>query len=387
MTNFLLKLFVKDYQNPENPQVHLAIGRFAGIVGIISNAFLSLAKIIVGFFSNSVAIIADGMNNLSDTMSSAITLIGFRMANKPADKDHPYGHARYEYLSGLFIAIFVIIVGFELAKSSVEKILNPSPVDFSNVTFGILIAAILLKLWMTFFYKGLGNRIKSQTLKAASVDSRNDAIATLAVFAGAILERSFEINADGYIGVLVALFILISGVKAITETISPLLGKRAEEELVDAITNLVLSHDKVLGVHDILVHDYGPGQCFASLHAELSAEENPILCHDIIDDIECDCQNELNVRLVIHYDPVEVNNEERNEMEKVTAEIIKSISSDLSFHDFRIVRSVKVTKLVFDLAVPYAETMSNREIQEKIDCELKNKGKDYVTFIRFDEKV
>ena len=387
MTNFLLKLFVKDYQNPENPQVHLAIGRFAGIVGIISNAFLSLAKIIVGFFSNSVAIIADGMNNLSDTMSSAITLIGFRMANKPADKDHPYGHARYEYLSGLFIAIFVIIVGFELAKSSVEKILNPSPVDFSNVTFGILIAAILLKLWMTLFYKGLGNRIKSQTLKAASVDSRNDAIATLAVFAGAILERSFEINADGYIGVLVALFILISGVKAITETISPLLGKRAEEELVDAITNLVLSHDKVLGVHDILVHDYGPGQCFASLHAELSAEENPILCHDIIDDIECDCQNELNVRLVIHYDPVEVNNEERNEMEKVTAEIIKSISSDLSFHDFRIVRSVKVTKLVFDLAVPYAETMSNREIQEKIDCELKNKGKDYVTFIRFDEKV
>jgi len=387
MTNFLLKLFVKDYKNPENPKVHLAMGRFAGTVGIIINALLSLVKIIAGFLSSSVAVVADGMNNLSDTMSSIITLLGFRMANKPADKDHPYGHARYEYLSGLFIAIFVIIVGFELAKSSVEKIINPSAVNFSNLTFAILLGAILIKLWMTFFYKGLGKRIKSETLKAASTDSRNDVIATLAVLAGAVLERRYGIAVDGYMGAAVAVFILISGIKAVTETISPLLGKRAEEELVDAITDLVLSHDKILGVHDILVHDYGPGQCFASLHAELSAEENPILCHDIIDDIECDCQNELNVRLVIHYDPVEVNNDERNEMEKITEDIIKTISPELSLHDFRIVRSSKHTKLVFDLAVPYSETMTNREIQERIDSELANRKKDYTTFIRFDEKV
>lgn len=387
MTNFLLKLFVKDYKNPENPKVHLAMGRFAGTVGIIVNALLSLVKIIAGFLSGSVAVVADGMNNLSDTMSSIITLLGFRMANKPADKDHPYGHARYEYLSGLFIAIFVIIVGFELAKSSVEKIINPSAVNFSNLTFAILLGAILIKLWMTFFYKGLGKRIKSETLKAASIDSRNDVIATLAVLAGAVLERRYGIAVDGYMGAAVAVFILISGIKAVTETISPLLGKRAEEELVDAITDLVLSHDKILGVHDILVHDYGPGQCFASLHAELSAEENPILCHDIIDDIECDCQNELNVRLVIHYDPVEINNDERNEMEKITEDIIKTISPELSLHDFRIVRSSKHTKLVFDLAVPYSETMTNREIQERIDSELANRKKDYTTFIRFDEKV
>lgn len=387
MTKFLLKLFVKDYKNPENPKVHLAIGRFAGIVGIITNAFLSLVKIVAGFLSGSVAIVADGMNNLSDTMSSVITLLGFRMANKPADKDHPYGHARYEYLSGLFVSIFVIIVGVELAKSSVEKILNPTVVNFSNLTLVILMAALLLKLWMTFFYIGLGKRIKSQTLKAASLDSRNDVIATLAVLIGAIIERAYGLTVDGYMGALVAVFIVISGIKAVTETISPLLGKRAEEELVDAITNLVLSHDKILGVHDILVHDYGPGQCFASLHAELSAEENPILCHDIIDDIECDCQNELNVRLVIHYDPVEVNNEERNEMEKITVAIIENISPGLSLHDFRVVRSSKHTKLVFDLAVPYSEKMTNREIQEKIDLELANRGKDYVTFIRFDEKV
>ena len=387
MTNFLLKLFVKDYKNPENPKVHLAIGRFAGFVGITLNALLSLVKIVAGFLSGAVSIVADGINNLSDTMSSFITLLGFRMANKPADKDHPFGHARYEYLSGLFIAIFVIVVGFELAKSSVLKIINPTPVNLSTLTFVILILAVVLKLWMAVFYNGLGTLIKSQTLKAASVDSRNDVVATIAVLVGAILERYYNIGADGYIGCAVSLFILISGVKAVTETISPLLGKRADAELVESITDLVLSHDKILGVHDILVHDYGPGQCFASLHAELSAEEDSVLCHDIIDDIECDAERELNVRLVIHYDPVEVNNEERNEMEKITGEIIKNISPDLSFHDFRIVRSIKNTKLVFDLAVPYTEPMTNGEIKDKIDKEMKVIGKDYVTFIRFDKKV
>lgn len=387
MTDFLLKLFVKDYKNPENPMVHLAIGRFAGIVGITLNALLSLVKIVAGILSGAVSIVADGINNLSDTMSSFITLLGFRMANKPADKDHPFGHARYEYLSGLFIAIFVIVVGFELAKTSVLKIINPTPISLSNLTFVILIVAIFLKLWMAVFYNGLGKRIKSQTLKAASVDSRNDVVATVAVLTGAILEKYFNFGADGYIGGAVSVFILISGIKAVTETISPLLGKRADAELVDSITNLVLSHDKILGVHDILVHDYGPGQCFASLHAELSAEEDALLCHDIIDDIECDAEKELNVRLVIHYDPVEVNNEERNEMEKITGEIIKGISDDLSFHDFRIVRSLKQTKLVFDLAVPYKESMTNQEIKEKIDEEIKTVGKDYVTFIRFDKKV
>lgn len=387
MTEILLRLFVKDYKNSSNTAVHLAIGRLAGKVGIVCNALLSFGKIFVGLFSGSVSILADGINNFSDTLSSVITLLGFRMAQQPADKDHPYGHARYEYLSGLLVSVFVIMVGIELAKSSVEKILNPVDIEFSVLTFSVLIFAIVLKFWMTFFYRGLGKRIKSHTLNAASLDSRNDVIATSAVLIGAVLEKNFGINIDGYIGAAVAVFILISGVKAMGETISPLLGKRADAELVEAITELVLSHDKILGVHDILVHDYGPGQCFASLHAELSAEEDPLLCHDIIDDIECDAWEELNVRLVIHYDPVEVNNKERKEMQNVTEEIIKRIDSDFSLHDFRIVRSAKHTKLVFDLAVPYSTVIPSKEIQDRIDEQIKALGKDYVTFIRFDEKV
>lgn len=387
MTELLLRLFVKNHKNPTNPKVHLAIGRLAGTVGIFCNAALALIKVLAGVLSGSVSILADGMNNLSDTMSSVITLLGFRMANKPADKDHPYGHARYEYLSGLLVAIFVIIVGVELIKSSVEKIISPSLVEFSALTLGILIFSILLKAWMTLFYNGLGKRIKSQTLKAAALDSRNDVIATIAVLIGAIIERTYSVNADGYMGLAVAIFILVSGIKAVSETISPILGKRADAELVDAITQLVLSHDKILGVHDILVHDYGPGQCFASLHAELSAEEDPIICHDIIDDIECDAYDELNVRLVIHYDPVEVNNSERKQMEKVIGDIIEKISPDLSFHDFRIVRSSKQTKLVFDLAVPYSMEMKPKEIKDRIDVAVKEKGDEYTTFIRFDEKA
>ncbi|MBR5809198.1 MAG: cation transporter [Clostridia bacterium] len=386
MTELLLRLFVKDYKTSANAKVHLAIGRMAGKVGIFCNALLSLIKVVAGIISGSVSIVADGMNNLSDTMSSVITLLGFKMANKPADKDHPYGHARYEYLSGLLVAIFVIIVGVELAKTSIEKIINPSLVEFSALTFGILIFSILVKVWLTVFYKGLGKKIKSQTLKATSLDSRNDVIATLAVLIGAIIEKNFSVNIDGYMGLAVAMFIFVSGVRTVGDTISPILGKRADAELVDAITELVLSHDKILGVHDILVHDYGPGQCFSSLHAELSAEEDPIVCHDIIDDIECDAYDELNVRLVIHYDPVEVNNEERNEMEKALGEILASISPELSFHDFRIVRSSKQTKLVFDLAVPYSMGMETKEIKEKIDEAIKEKNADYTTFIRFDEE-
>lgn len=386
MTEILLKFFVKNHKNPTNPKVHLAIGRLAGKVGILCNALLSLVKVLAGIVSGSVSIVADGMNNLSDTMSSVITLLGFRMATKPADKDHPYGHARYEYLSGLLVAIFVIIVGVETGKSSLEKIINPTLVDFSMLSFGILIFSILLKTWMTLFYKKLGRKINSQTLKAASLDSRNDVVATSVVLIGAIIEKKYGLNADGYMGLAVAMFILVSGIKAVGETISPILGKRADAELVNAITELVMSHDKILGVHDILVHDYGPGQCFASLHAELSAEEDPIICHDIIDDIECDAYDELNVRLVIHYDPVEINNEERKELEKVLSGIIGSISPDLSFHDFRIVRSSKQTKLVFDLAVPYSMGLETKEIKEKIDEAVKEKNGDYTTFIRFDEK-
>lgn len=387
MTEILLRLFVGDYKDASNPDSYMKIGKLAGKTGIFLNLLLSFVKIAAGIISGSISVIADGMNNMSDTVSAVLTLLGFHMANKPADKDHPYGHARYEYLSGLFIAVFVILVGIELGKSSIEKIIMPSAVNFSNLTFGILIFAVILKLWMTVFYKKLGKRIKSHTLKVASVDSRNDAIATAAVFLGAIFQKTLGVSLDGYIGTLVAVFILISGIKAVGETISPILGKRADSELIEAITELVISHDKILGVHDILVHDYGPGRCFASLHAELSAEEDSLICHDIIDDIECDAETELNVKLVIHYDPIEVNNKERNSLEMITAKIINDIDSELSFHDFRMVRGSMGTKLVFDLAVPYSMDMPNKEIKNKIDEKLKSYEINYPTLIRFDEKI
>ncbi len=304
MTTFLLRLFVKDYTHTETPAVRSAIGKFAGIVGIVCNLILFLGKLLVGWSVHSVAIVADAVNNLSDASSSVVTLLGFRLAQQPADEDHPYGHARYEYLSGLMVAFLILLIGVELLKSSVGKILHPSAVAFSGVTIGILLGSIAIKLWMSAFFRSLGNCIQSTALQATAVDSRNDVIATAAVLLGFVAGHFLKINIDGYIGIVVAGFILYSGVEIAKEAISPLLGKQADPELIKKLTELVLSQERVLGIHDLLIHDYGPGHCFASIHAELSAKEDPVQCHACIDEIECLALTELNVHLVIHYDPV-----------------------------------------------------------------------------------
>lgn len=387
MTEFLLRLFVKDYRSTESSAVHLAIGKLAGITGIVCNVLLFLGKLTVGLIAGSVSITADAVNNLSDAASSVVTLLGFRMAQQPADRDHPFGHARYEYLSGLVIAALIFLIGGDLAKTSFQKILSPAAVEFSAATFLVLLLSILIKLWMSVFFRSLGGRIQSTTLQATSADSRNDVIASLAVLAGCLAEYFFHINVDGFLGLLVALFILYSGIGIARETISPLLGKRANQELVERMSELVLSHDKVLGIHDLLVHDYGPGQCFASLHVELSADENPLVCHDIIDDIERDALEKLNVHLVIHYDPVVQDDEEWNEMRSLMEEIIREIDPQLSMHDFRIARGARQTKLVFDLAVPYSMTGQHKELKKKIDDALADRKKEYVTVIHFDGKA
>ena len=387
MTELLLRLFVKNYQDTGNPAVHSAVGILAGVTGIVCNCLLFLGKLIVGLLVGAVSIVADAVNNLSDAASSVVTLLGFRLARRPADADHPYGHARYEYLSGLVVAALILLIGGSLVQSSVEKIISPQPLTFSAVTFGVLLASIAVKLWMSFFFKGLGRRIDSTTLSATAADSRNDVIATTGVLLGCLVGYFFHINVDGYVGLAVALFILWSGVGIAKDTISPLLGQQADGELVDKISKLVLSHDKILGIHDLLVHDYGPGQCFASVHAELSAEENPLACHDIIDDIECDALAELNVHLVIHYDPVLVNDGEWNEMHREVNEIVRQIDPRLSIHDFRMVRGSKQTKLVFDLAVPYSMENQRSEIKQKVDEALAAKGEQYTTVIRFDGKA
>ena len=306
MTGLLLRLFVKDADNTENPAVHTSIGKMAGFTGICCNILLFLGKLLAGLLSGSVSILADAINNLSDAGSSLVTLLGFYLAQRPADKEHPYGHARYEYLSGLVVSALILVIGLELGKSSFEKVLHPQPILATPVVWGVLTVSLCLKLWMSHFFRTLGARIRSVTLTAASADSRNDVIATAGVLLGYIVSSLFGVNVDGIVGLGIAAFILWSGIGIARDTISPLLGAR-DPELVKKLSALVLSHEKVLGIHDLLVHDYGPGQCFASVHAELSAEENPLACHDIIDDIEQDAWERLNVHLVIHYDPVMTN--------------------------------------------------------------------------------
>ena len=384
MTNILLKLFIKNCDDTQNPAVRSAIGKLAGLTGIVCNCLLTVLKLVIGQLVGSMAIIADGVNNLSDAASSLTTLLGFRMAQRPADKQHPYGHARYEYLSGLAVAALILLIGAELVKSSIAKIIKPEPIDISAATIALLAASVAVKLWMSGFYKTLGKKINSTALYATSVDSRNDVISTCAVLLGCLVNYLFGLNIDGCVGLAVAIFILYSSVGIAKDTISPLLGQQADDELVDKITELVLSHEKVLGVHDLLVHDYGPGRCYASAHVELSADEDPMACHDIIDDIECDVLEKMNVHFVIHYDPVVQNDAEQNEMRRTVGEIIRELNPAFSIHDFRIVRGSAQSKLVFDLGVPYSMIEKKKEIKERIDAALNERGKKYITIIRFD---
>ena len=387
MTKLLLRLFVKDAQNPDAPAVRLAVGKLAGVVGILCNGLLCLGKVLVGTLSGSVAIVADGVNNLSDAASSVVTLLGFRMAQQPADADHPYGHARYEYISGLVVAALILVIGADLAQSSVEKILSPEPVDTSPVLFGVLIGSILVKLWMSRFFAGLGRHIQSTTLQATSVDSRNDVVASAAVLAGCLVEKFAHLTVDGFVGLAVAAFILWSGVGIARETISPLLGRGADRGLAEQLSALVLSHEKVLGLHDLLVHDYGPGQCFASVHVEMSAQEDPLVCHDIIDDIECQALETLHVHLVIHYDPVVEDDAEWNQMRQAVEEAAAAISPRLSVHDVRLVRGAKGTKVVFDLAVPYDMAEQRPAIKAQLEQAVAALRPEYLTVIRFDGKA
>ena len=371
--NLIVRLFVKDWEKSDDPAVRGAIGKLAGIAGIICNVVLFLAKLTAGLLIGSVSFIADAINNLSDTASSVVTLVGFRLSRRPADADHPYGHARYEYLSGLAVAVMILLLGVELVKSSVSKLIQPEPTSFTLFSLIILVASILVKLWMSHFFYGLGKHIQSVSLRAASVDSRNDVIATSAVLVASLIERFSGIKVDGAAGLAVAIFLLYSGVKLIRETISPLLGQQADAELVQKLTELITSHKKVLGIHDLLIHDYGPGQCFASVHVEFSAKENSMDCHDLIDEIERNALSGLNVHLVIHYDPVTDTDREWNTLRCLTEEIVRGVDPSLSIHDFRMEKGLGTT-LIFDLAIPYTMYDHREAIEQKISGSLMEKG-------------
>ena len=385
MTKLLLRLFVRNYSNAKDPQVRSAVGSLSGIVGIGCNVLLFIGKIIIGTLSGSVSITADAMNNLSDASSSIVTLIGFRLARMPADENHPYGHARFEYLSGLAVAAMIMVIGFELGKSSVEKILNPQPVALSLMAAAVLVGSIGVKLWLTLFNRKLGDLIDSATLLATSTDSRNDCIATLAVLAAAAVEYFFDLRIDGFVGLSVAVFILWSGWGLAKQTISPLLGEAASPELRALILDYVSAQPSVLGIHDLMVHDYGPGQRFASLHVEMDAGDSPLYCHELIDNMERECLRRHNIHLVIHYDPVIMDDPELNRLRERVHQLLKDRDERLSVHDFRMTRGIGHTNLIFDISLPTNLRGQERDIQSRLEQQL-NEGSvtAYRTVITFD---
>ena len=385
MTNLLLKLFVRNHREPKDPAVRSAIGALSGAVGIVCNVLLFFGKLLIGTLAGSVSITADALNNLTDASGSIVTLLGFKLAEKPADEDHPYGHARFEYLSGLAVAALVVVIGFELAKTSVEKIMAPTPVEFSLWVALVLVGSITVKLWLCLFNTRLGKYIGSATLAATAADSRNDCVATGAVLLAAFIEYLTNIPVDGWIGLAVALFILWSGANLAKDTISPLLGESANPELRQNIVDYIAVQPKVLGYHDLMVHDYGPGQRFASIHVEMDRCEDPLVCHELIDDMERECLRSHNVHLVIHYDPVITDDPELTRLKAVCNGLLAQWDPRLTLHDFRMVQGKRHMNLIFDVALPANLQGREKEIRQTVEDHLNSQGEaTYHAVITFD---
>ena len=372
MTNLLIKWFVKNADATENPDVRLAYGRMAGVVGIVCNLLLAASKLAVGLFSGSISIAADAVNNLSDTASSVITLAGFRMASKPADKEHPFGHARFEYIAGLSVAILIMVIGIELAKSSFARILSPAPVRYNAVALAVLGLSILVKLWMALFNRSIGRRIHSPALIATFADSRNDVVATAAVLAAAAVAWATGLSLDGWMGLAVAAFVLVSGALLVRDTLNPLLGEAPDPELVKYVGDKIKSYSGVLGTHDLIVHDYGPGRRFASAHVEMSSEQDVMHSHDTIDNIEQDFLQNDNIHLIIHYDPVETGDEEVNTARGFAARAVAAIDSRMTIHDFRMVDGPTHTNYIFDVVAPVEMELDEDALREQIEAALQH---------------
>ena len=388
MTNLLLRLFVPGYENKEDTAVRAAVGSLSGTVGILCNLLLFAVKLAAGLMTGALSITADAMNNLSDASASIVTLAGFRLAGKPADAHHPYGHARFEYLSGLAGAALILFIGFELAKSSLEKIFTPTPVAFSFVAVAILLLSMGLKLWMCLFNRKLGKEIQSQALMATAADSRNDCIATGAVLLAAVLGAVTKLHLDGWMGLAVAGFILYSGIQLAKDTINPLLGESADPELRQKIVDYIQRQPKVLGYHDLMVHDYGPGQRFASLHVEMDRNEDPLLCHEIIDDMERECLRSHNVHLVIHYDPVITDDPELHRMRQLVSALLRVKDHRLTLHDFRMSQGETRTELSFDVDLPGDLQGQEETIRTTLETALNDLGEgEYGIAITFDPAV
>ena len=384
MTKLLIRLFIKDHKSTTNFAVRERYGKLSGVVGIATNLLLFVIKIIAGTVFHSIAITADAVNNLSDSGSSVVTLVGFKLSGKPADQQHPYGHARMEYISGLIVSFVILVLGLQLAKTSVEKIITPDPTEFSLIMVAVLIISILLKLWQCFFYKKMGRAILSTTLEATSVDSLNDVFATSAVLLGTLITHFTGFNLDGYMGVVVAIFIMITGVKLVKDTISPLLGLAPPTELVDIIYAKIMSYDGIMGLHDLSIHNYGSGRRFASVHCEVSAAQDIMISHDIIDNIERDFLKEMKIHLVIHLDPIVTDDERTNDLKAKTLEMLYQISPEIGMHDFRVVWGTSHSNLIFDVLVPFGFQWSDKQLIEMITDKIHEVDETYHAVITVD---
>ena len=365
--------------------IRARIGKLSGAVGIICNCLLAAGKLIVGHMTSSMSITADGLNNLSDGASSVVTLLGFKLAEKPADRKHPYGHARIEYIAGLTVAVMILFIGLELGKSSVQKFINPEPIEFSFTAVWVLCASILVKLFMMLFNQKMGRRINSNALLATAADSRNDVMTTSAVLAASIVEHCYDVRIDGVMGIAVSLFILYSGVKLAGETMSPLLGEGANPELQKQITDYINGCPMVLGCHDLMVHDYGPGRRYASIHVEIDKNEDPMACHARIDRMERECLKNYGTHLVIHYDPVVTDDPEVNSTKRLVNTIIKVRDGRLTIHDFRMVDDGESVKMSFDMILPEDLRGQEQSIKETVEKALNSlDSKKYYADITFD---
>jgi cation diffusion facilitator family transporter len=374
MIEFLIRRFVPDWQQVQRTDVREHYGTLAAAVGILSNIFLCIIKGLIGLFSGSIAVTADAVNNLSDAGSSVITLLAFKIAGKPADEEHPYGHARMEYISGMAVSFIIILLGLELMGSSFEKILHPEEVGVSALTYLVLIVSIAVKLWQGMFNRSLGKRISSEALQATAADSLNDVFSTGAVLLSTLVYQFTAIPIDGWVGMLVAIFITVSGVKLIMETGSPLLGQAPDPQMVRELEEKITAYDGVIGIHDLQVHNYGPGRVFATVHAEVPANRDILVSHDIIDNIEREVGHEMNLNLVIHMDPVVTDDERLNQLHAQVQQIVVGIDSNLSMHDFRAVFGPTHTNLVFDVVVPPGFSLSDSELSRRIEQQVQTLG-------------
>lgn len=384
MVDLLVHRFIENADDTANPAVRNAYGTLASTVGIVCNVLLCVGKGAIGLFAGSVSIVADAVNNLSDASSNVVSLLGFHMAGRPADREHPYGHGRYEYLAGMVVAVLVLVIGVELVRSSVEKLVDPSPTEFSPAVAIVLVASMLVKAWMMLFNRTLGRRIGSVTLEATAMDSRNDVITTGAVLAAAVVSALTGVDLDGWAGLAVGCFILWSGFGLMRETIDPLLGRTPSDELVRHIHDTIMGYPGVLGTHDLMVHDYGPGRQFASAHVEMAAEVSPLDSHDTLDNIEREFLERDGMHVVLHYDPIVTDDPQVCDLRNWIAQQVKVIDPELTIHDLRCVPGPTHTNVIFDCVRPHGLAMSDDELRGTISGLVKSRHPGYDCVITVD---